>query len=182
MRLERTLLLVVTLVLGMVPGCIVPEAPDLSDPERTPPFVRLSETIPTPGEVHTRSRVQGQPQLVEPLTIRVQSNDLGEALWMALHLDLGSEDHDFQLWTRYDPGTFDTPRDLTWDWEVPRTLHGCHRLTAIIAHASSFNTMPVDGLIRDDPEAQEDAEAITWTFYIIDDAVEEPAYVSECQR
>ena len=158
-------------------GCLVADPPEFEDPQQTRPFVHLTKTFPFPGDILIlERRTDGGASVT--LTLHVQSEDLGEPLTVAVHLDGGQPGGPPFRESDFAPATFDQPRDLVLEnLNLSNQADGCHRLTAIVAHASRFNRTPADGFVR--PGEEDWSESVRWTVNIVGGA-DVPVSINDC--
>lgn len=135
-------------------GCLMPSPPDLDDPERTRPYIHYLNVYPPLGEP---IQVAGT---VEPLDILIpfQSEDLGEDISGSLYL-YGRDNFTDSVYfrSRIPAGEFSTVRNADMSWNPSGLDPGCYRLTATLAHVSSFGD---NGIVLE--EREDDAEAVSW--------------------
>lgn len=159
---------------SLLQGCLIASPPDLSDPERTRPFIQYLKVDPPLGE--PIPVVASDTSIREyPILLPFQSEDLGEDVAARLHLvrENGSvrlEDTS----ARIPAAEFDTVRNAHMTWDATERAPGCYRLTATIAHVSSFGEK---GLIVEGRE--DDAESVSWIAHVSDDA-ETPVALDRC--
>lgn len=154
-------------------GCLVASPPELSDPERTRPFIHYQLVDPPLGDpipvVASDTSIQ-EWNILLPF----QSEDLGEDVAARLHLlrdgTLRLEDTS----ARIPAAEFGTIRNAHMTWDATERTHGCYRLTATIAHVTSFGER---GLILEGHE--DDAESVSWIAVVSDDA-EDPVSLEKC--
>src|SRR6187549_1359516 len=139
-------------------GCLMPSPPDLSDPEQTRPYIHYLTVDPPLGEPIQVQVGDLQPLVEIPILLPFQSEDLGEDVSGSLYLFAADNSADLQFIRRSIPaGEFTTVRNADMRW-TPKDLDpGCYRLTATLAHASSFGD---NGIVRE--EFLYDAEAVSW--------------------
>jgi hypothetical protein len=174
---------VVFCLLPTLSGCLVQEPPDLEDPERTRPFIIVGLVVPTLSEYHRREIPMDANGVAFEATIPIQSEDLGENIALAVHQDIGTDSYRW-LGSRGDiaPATM---ADGPWDITLPPVRledFGCHYITAIFAHQSSFNTNPQDQFVQEDLEYS-DSSSITWTVNVhgVNSTVD-PTVLTDCPR
>jgi len=139
-------------------GCLMPSPPDLSDPEQTRPYIHYLTVDPPLGEPIQVQVGDLQPVVEIPILLPFQSEDLGEDVSGSLYLFAADNSADLQFIRRSIPaGEFTEVRNADMRW-TPKDLDpGCYRLTATLAHASSFGD---NGIVRE--EYLYDAEAVSW--------------------
>jgi hypothetical protein len=120
-------------VLGMsAASCLVADPPEYTPPEQTPPVLNLFLADPPVNSVLLAPRGE---QL--SFNVPVRSEDAGDKLVAARHLDWGSPRHEFVGLTHVPPSTFDDEsRVISFDWTV-MAEKGCHQLTLLVFHFSN---------------------------------------------
>lgn len=139
-------------------GCLMPSPPDLADPERTRPYIHYLNVDPPLGEPIQVQLSGTQQDAEKQFLIPFQSEDLGEDISASLYLyapDNSSDQVYFR--SRIPAGEFSTVRNADMKWDPSGQEPGCYRLTATLAHASSFGD---NGIVLD--EREDDAEAVSW--------------------
>jgi hypothetical protein len=122
-------------------GCIVADPPEYQEPKRTPPILDLNNAEPSPYWVVVVDREDNlQP---DNLVIKVplRSDDQGERVWFGLHVDYKSDDHPVAFQNPVPPSTIDdTSRSIGTTWAIDPSFpsSGCHQLTLLVAHESSW--------------------------------------------
>jgi hypothetical protein len=157
-------------------GCLMPAPPELSDPERTRPYVHYLKVDPPLGEP-IQVNLSDIDSRVYPILLPFQSEDLGEDV--AGYLHLVEPDNTVTLQTNSDrspAGEFSTVRNIRMDWTVTLRDPGCYRLIATLAHASSFGA---GGRIPE--ENLDDAEAVSWLANVYKDDAPDVT-LNECPR
>lgn len=157
----------------------MPSPPDLADPEQTRPYIHYLNVDPPLGEpiqVVFPSDVNADRPPAIQILLPFQSEDLGEDVAANLHLYTPDNSRDIEDTQRTPASEFSTVRNMRLDWLPERSDVGCSRLTATLAHASSFGG---GGLVR--PENLTDAEAVSWivNVYIMG---EDTTKLSDCPR
>lgn len=137
-------------------GCLMPSPPDLEDPERTRPYIHYLNVDPPLGEP---IQVQlSQTHLEIQFLLPFQSEDLGEDISGSLYLfGPDGSSKPVYLRARIPAGEFSTVRNADMKWTPSDERPGCYRLTATLAHASSFGD---NGIVL--KEREYDAEAVSW--------------------
>lgn len=128
-------------------GCIVAEPPPYDPPPRTPPILDLANAIPWVGSTIPVDRYDDtfpEEQTKIAFNIPFRSEDQGEPLRYGLHVDyllVPSEESSTNIDRRtLTASTFDDEnRRITFDWTVRLVGDGCHQLTLLVAHDSSWN-------------------------------------------
>lgn len=121
-------------------GCIVADPPQYEEPKRTPPILDLNHAEPSPFWLVIIDRDLGDAGKLS-VSVPFRSDDQGETVWFALHVDFKS-DHDIVLWDLpRTPSTIeDTTRSIANTKPVDAfILAGCHQLTLVGAHQSSWD-------------------------------------------
>jgi len=155
----------------------MPAPPELSDPERSRPYIHYLKAYPPLGEP-IQIHVAIPPVVTKyDIILPFQSEDLGEDVLGYLHLV--DPDNTFDLVTNSEvspAAEFSTVRTITLTWSFSKLDPGCYRLTATLAHSSSFGA---NGLVH--PENLHDAEAVSWIANVYKDDTE-PVTLNECPR
>ncbi|MFZ5896772.1 MAG: hypothetical protein ACOY0T_37290 [Myxococcota bacterium] len=162
--------------MAFLSGCIVADPPQYRDPERTPPILNLAHATPPMNSVividRTDTLIVNDKVMVE---VPMRSDDLGEQLYAVLHLDYTFDSSEVLDVQRVPAGTLSDPertirvqRDLITD-------PGCHTLTLLVAHESSF-----DNAFLLLPEAQNDTAVATWWMNIIEVPGQDPYTLVDC--
>jgi hypothetical protein len=147
-------------------GCLVAEPPELEDPGQTRPYLLIRDIQPSPAKVEPLVLPELAPkQRLLEFNVPVQSEDR-EPLWAFLHIDLFTgTPNTFIDFASLSPSTFAAgTRSMAFDWTADESDVGCHRLTAVFGHQSSFD--PGTQLIR--LEANADSETVSWLVNVID--------------
>lgn len=145
-------------------SCIVADPPEYRAPVQTRPVLNMYSAVPTATQALVLTTM---PVSTTKFTVQVRSEDAGEDLRALFFLD-------YQLPTQrklvskvIPASTYDnTGRNFQADYvPVPKTDKGCHFLSLVVAHTSSFlNTIDDDRL---DPRyANDDAAIATWTINV----------------
>jgi len=158
----------------------MPSPPELSDPEQTRPYIHYLTVDPPLGEP-IQVQVGGvQPVLEIPILLPFQSEDLGEDVSGSLYLYAKDNSADLQfLRSRIPAGEFSEVRNADMRWNPKGLDPGCYRLTATLAHASSFGD---NGIVRE--EYLYDAEAVSWLANVWqgDDSSDNNTKIADCPR
>ncbi|HET7539499.1 MAG TPA: hypothetical protein VFK05_06495 [Polyangiaceae bacterium] len=150
-----------------VEGCIVADPPQYQTPLRTRPVLDVYGAQPT--ATHALYVYTDTPTVQAPkFTVGVRSEDAGEPLRAVFFLDYqmpqrGTQRGEYKLVSKTIPAsTYDNKdRVAEYTW-TPMTTKGCHYLSLVVAHRSSFLESDEDHL---DPRyADEDAAIVTWTI------------------
>lgn len=148
-----------------VSGCLMPSPPDLDDPERSRPYIHYLKVYPPLGEPIQVNRAADQDDRDVDIILPFQSEDLGESVRAALHLygEASPPSHS-EGTTTVPAGEFSSVRNVGMTW-IPEssTLLGCYRLTATLAHLSSFGN---NDFVPE--ENRTDAEAVSWLVNVYD--------------
>jgi hypothetical protein len=141
----------------MTSGCIVAEPPQYTDPVRTPPELNVYLATPPLTQVLSVYTPQGPS-----FTVPIRSEDAGEDLSAIYFRDYNSADQRLLNIQSISASTYN---------EINRTIastrlpvgdqdKGCHTVTLVVAHASSFQAK--NKLQLDPAKAETDAAIITW--------------------
>lgn len=147
-------------------SCIVADPPEYQTPLRTRPVLNVYSAFPTQTHALITST---EPPVKTKFTVPVRSEDAGEPLRAVFFLDYqmprrGTQFGEVKLVSKTIPAsTYDNPgRTIEYEW-IPVTK-GCHYLSLVVAHRSSFLESDEDQL---NPKyADEDAAIVTWTVGI----------------
>jgi len=150
-------------------SCIIADPPEYQTPLRTRPVLNVYSAVPT--TTHALITFTEPNPLKTKFTVPVRSEDAGEPLRAVFFLD-------YQMPRRglTQPGEVKLPsgsktipassydnagRTVEYEW-TPMTTKGCHYLSLIVAHRSSFLESDEDHL---NPRyADDDAAIVTWTI------------------
>jgi hypothetical protein len=113
----------------------VDEPPDFEERERTAPNMFLSGVVPPIGQILVLQH--NQPAV--PFTIRVQSEDLKQPLWLHVWKNFGLEGEGRIDSQENSPGTFNEPREITFFLEPNLLPQGCVPITFILQHEDNFD-------------------------------------------
>ena len=169
LRLARRSLGLLSIML-VAESCIVAEPPEYRAPGQTRPVLNVYSAVPTATRalvVYTEPDNRGETEF----TIQVRSEDAGESLRALFFLDYqmrkgGPEQPGEQrLNSQTIPAsTYDyLGRVVRFTW-TPLTTDGCHFMSLIVAHESSFLDSNNDRL--DPRKADDDAAIVTWTVSV----------------
>jgi hypothetical protein len=129
-------------VLLVTTGCIVAPPPESGEPQRTPPILDLYSAKPFPGSVISIDRQDNDTvnDRVE-FKIPLRSDDQGEWLLWVLSVDRTFTGEKPAFRGDVPPSTLDdTNRYVEAPWSVDSSYSkGCHTLSIVIAHLSSWN-------------------------------------------
>ncbi len=97
-----------------------------------------------------------------PFSVPVRSEDAGEQLGAHFVVDYGAGSSGLPQNTQtVAASTYaDTSREVTWTWKVPVLSSGCHLLSLVVAHLTSFEA--ADNDVLDPDKAVKDAAIINW--------------------
>ena len=150
----------------LLQSCIVADPPEYRDPVQTRPLLDAYKAVPITQQVllaYTADTVG------IPISVPVRSEDAGEDLLAHFYLDYGTLPQpgislgEQPLRVQRIPAStyIDSSRSASYQggWKVKATT-GCHLLTLIVAHASSFQRLDQDHL--DPIRASSDAAIINW--------------------
>jgi hypothetical protein len=158
-RLARVSLLGSTLMLLATSSCIVADPPEYQNPVQTRPVLDVYQANPRTSRVLV---VNTSDQV--PISVPVRSEDAGEDLSAHFYVDYGIVGPNGlpQNSQTIAASTYaDTTREVTLTWKVPMLdKGGCHLLTLIVAHRTSF--LKSDNDILDPAKADTDAAIINW--------------------
>lgn len=152
-------------------SCIVADPPEYRAPGQTRPVLNVYSAVPTATQVLTVYQ-NSSPKIPTLFTVQVRSEDAGEPLRAVFFLD-------YQIKPSSDPrqdgerfigsktipaSTYDNlGRTATIPWQ-PMTTAGCHFMSLIVAHQSSF--LENDDVHLDPRRADDDAAIVTWTVSV----------------
>ncbi|HEX5101031.1 MAG TPA: hypothetical protein VFV94_16085 [Polyangiaceae bacterium] len=122
-------------------GCIVAEPPDYGPAQRSPIF--MYNPHPNPWSVQVLSRLStGNPPVstIVPFGATVRSEDAGEQLVALRYLDY-QHGAQFPISKLLAPATLEDERQIVFDIIPSRDfpLGGCHSITIMAMHLSSYN-------------------------------------------
>lgn len=147
-------------------GCIVADPPEYQDPVRTRPVLDVYQASPTTSLV----LVVNTNDVVK-ISVPLRSEDAGEQLTGVFLVDYNAGSSGLlQNVQKIAPSTYtNDQRAVTLDWTVPMLARkGCHLLSLIVAHESSFKANPSYVLNAD--AANRDAAIINWWMNVDVDA------------
>ena len=141
----------------LVSSCIVADPPEYRDPVQTRPVLDVYQANPTTSRVlvvHTNDPVK--------VNVPVRSEDAGVDLSAHFFIDYGIGSTNVSQITQTIPASTyaDTGRAVALTWKVPALSVGCHLLSLIVAHRTSFENENND--ILDPQKADIDASIINW--------------------
>lgn len=177
-QLARRSLILLPVTLAL-PACIVPDPPNFEGEVQRGPFLLLDDAIPSISQVHQVS--VGEPTVFE---VPFQSEDVGEEVFGAFHLDFEGDRQLRGLIDFLDPGTLSEQRDpVEFAYTFAPSEAGCRNVTLLLAHRSRIS--PVTGLPR--PQADGGADAGTpgvgrasWWFDVRDPSNPQSPLVEDC--
>lgn len=145
----------------VLPSCIVAEPPEFTDAVRTGVFLDSQSAVPRTDNVLV---VFKNDMLGVPITVPVRSEDAGEDLYVRFFLDYGVPSVEVRLGGYpLPPSSYDDTKRAASLQFVPRssTSKGCHLLTLIVAHKSSFKLTGDDSYL-DPMTSSSDAAILHW--------------------
>jgi hypothetical protein len=147
----------------VVESCIVADPPEYRTPVRTRPVLNVYSAAPTTTKVLVVDNMIGPTRNVPiRFNVPIQSEDAGEDLRALFFLDYGTSSQDELLGKTIAASTYDnTGRAATLTWTPNRVSDGCHFVTLVVAHVSTFLADDDDRL--DPSKADADASLLTWT-------------------
>ncbi|MEP7051256.1 MAG: hypothetical protein ABJB12_12930 [Pseudomonadota bacterium] len=156
LRLARVSLLG-SLMLLFASSCIVADPPEYESPVRTSPLLDVYAASPP-----TSRLIQANKNDLIKFSVPLRSEDAGEGLRGVFLVDYNTPSELLQNTQELAASTYsdNNLRTVTLDWTVPTLKSGCHLMTLIVAHLSSFKHNPSTVL---DPKVSEgDAAIINW--------------------
>jgi len=147
----------------VVESCVVADPPEYRTPVQTRPVLNVYSAVPTATHALV---VYASSKTPTSFTVQVRSEDAGEDMRALFFLDYQLAGHSKLISKPIPASTYDnTGRNIQYDWPPPaKTDFGCHFLSLIVAHRSSFLADNEDKL---DPRfADDDAAIVTWTVNI----------------
>lgn len=169
-------------LLTLFTGCIVADPPQYEEPKRTPPILSLSRAEPSPFWLvivdRANSSVPGSDQLL--VNVPVRSDDQGERIWYSLYVDYKAATRHLLIGNQFEPpSTIDDENrfleaKLTIDGQV---LAGCHQLTLVAAHESSWDLTTQQPFL-DAPK--EDIAIATWWMNVDPEMNSDPYTLRSC--
>ena len=155
-------------------SCIVADPPEYREAVRTRPVLDVYQAIPTTTQVQVLNTND-----VLKISVPVRSEDAGEVLRGAFFVDYGvGSPGQIQNVQEVPASTYaDDGRAFTLDWTVPKLANsGCHLLSLIVAHVSSFRSNPSYVLNNN---ANNDAAIISW-WLNVDAPAQSASTLSNC--
>lgn len=169
-----------------VGSCIVADPPEYRAPGQTRPVLNMYSAAPTQTQLLVVDASQGRNPTVN-FSVQVRSEDAGEPLRAVFFLDYQMKSRtdppqlgEFNLATKTIPAsTYDNVgRFFSFPW-LPTSspkVSGCHYLTLIVAHRSSFQE---ESEVHLDPRfADDDAALVTWTVNVLTSPANETTLAS----
>jgi hypothetical protein len=146
-------------LMPLLQSCIVADPPAYRAPVRTQPLLDSYKSVPLPQQLLV---VYTTDQVGVSISVPVRSEDAGEDLQARFFLDYGVPSLERPLRGQRIPASTydDTSRSASYDKWLPRTTSGCHLLTLVVAHVSSYQLTDQDHLNRN--TAGDDAATLTW--------------------
>ncbi|HEY2410484.1 MAG TPA: hypothetical protein VGI10_30975 [Polyangiaceae bacterium] len=139
---------------ALTPACILADAPQFVTPGQRAPVLDLFDAAPPILKVLTVK--DGDPPVL--INIPVRSEDAGEQLFGVLWLDYGTLQSQLEGVSRVSASTYDdSTRTVGHPWPADGLSSGCHRLSLLVAHESSF-----DGNLQVIPARKSDVAIATW--------------------
>ncbi len=175
LRLARLSLLGSSIML-LASSCIVADPPEYQSPARTRPALDVYKATPTTSLV----LVVNTNDLVK-ISVPLRSEDAGEQLTGVFLVDYNAGSSGLlQNVQKIAASTYaNDQRAVTLDWTVPSLpVHGCHLLSLIVAHESSFMLNPSYVLNAD--AASSDAAIINWWMNVDVDAGTPASTLEHC--
>jgi len=149
-------------------SCIVADPPEYRAPGQTRPVLNVYTAVPTATEVLV---VTGKASV--KFTVGVRSEDAGEDLRAVFYLDYqvppqGPERQRALNSQTITASTYENAgRTASYSWPPDATSFGCHFLSLIVAHRSTF-LESIDENRLDPRRAPDDAAIVTWTVNVDD--------------
>lgn len=152
-------------------GCIVADPPRYEAPEKTRPILDLFRADPPLRQVLVR-----RTDDVIRFNIPVRSEDAGDPLVAALHLDWGTARSDHLTNREIPSSTFDDEdRAITFQWTVEPNLKDCHLLTLLVFHKANIDLQGQQSLVIEDQ-----AIATWWANFNPDET--DPDTLKDCPQ
>ena len=120
----------------LLAGCLAPTPTEFRKPEKTTPVLDLATALPVTTQLLLVNNGDAQP-----FRVKVRSEDDGDDVFGALHLDYGLKGGPRFTGglASLPPSTFeDTQREMAMIWPVNATS-GCHQLTMFVTHQLNFD-------------------------------------------
>jgi hypothetical protein len=144
-------------------SCIVADPPEYRAPGQTRPVLNTYGAVPTQTQALILDASAGkQPKTT--FTVQVRSEDAGEPLRAVLFLDYQMKPGEQRINSLPVPAsTYDNvDRFISFEWTPYVT--GCHFVTLVVAHQSSF--LKGDEIQLNPLRADDDAALVTWTVNV----------------
>ncbi|HEY4159966.1 MAG TPA: hypothetical protein VGM29_17765 [Polyangiaceae bacterium] len=122
---------------ALIPACILADAPQFVTPGQRAPVLDLFDAAPPILKVLTVK--DGDPPVL--LNVPVRSEDAGEQLFAVPWVDYGTPQQRLITVFRIGASTYDdSTRAVGYSWSADGLGSGCHRLSLLVAHESSFDS------------------------------------------
>ncbi len=165
----------------MAESCVVADPPEYRAPGQTRPLLNVYSAVP-PATRALTVYTTVPPKVGTLFTVQIRSEDAGEPLRALFFLDYQilkagpTQPGEVKLVSKTIPAsTYENiGRTATFTW-FPATTKGCHFMSLVVAHRSSFLESDEDHL--DPRKADDDAAIVTWTVNV-DDPVGDGALVN----
>jgi len=142
-------------------SCIVADPPEYRTALQTRPVLDVYSAAPTATHALT---VLTQPATIHNFSVPFRSEDAGEELRALFFIDYEMPGEDRLNSQKIPPSTYDNEsREWKYPW-IPSTTPGCHYLTLVMAHRSTFQDADEDELIP--ALAADDAAMVTWVVSV----------------
>jgi hypothetical protein len=153
------------------PSCIIADPPEYSTASQRAPVLDLYNASPAILKILEVSTNQ-----VVPINVPLRSEDAGEQLTALLFLDYGTTPSNVPVGYAPIPASTydDSNRAVSTPWSAPGE-RGCHRLTLLVCHQSSFNYSTYQIL----PSRTNDVALATWVV-AVDDGSGTPVDLASC--
>jgi len=157
-------------------SCIVADPPEYRAPGQTRPVLNMYSAVPSATQALVIDASPGRHPSVN-FSVQVRSEDAGEYMRAVLYLDYQMLGEDSLVTKRIDPSTYDNVgRFFTHTWVPKPLVRGCHFLTLVVAHVSTYqgdNEQELDPRYADD-----DAALATWTVNVLDKLTDDTIFAS----
>jgi len=141
---------------GLAPGCLIADPPEYGGPQKTPPYIESSSISPTPYAII--DVFENDP--TQSFAFKVYSEDAGDRLWTVFYRDYYLATVPQRLDDRsHAPSTLDVPHNITIPLTLTQVPMGCHSLTLLVMHESTWNNATVS---PDSTKAITDMASVTW--------------------
>lgn len=147
-------------IMTLVASCIVADPPQYTNPSQTRPELSAYSATPAVYQVLViQSSLSSRPTFHVP----VRSEDAGEKLIATLWRDYKSANPKFINGLKVPPSAYNDTSDrfieLSWTGLNSSDDKGCHTVSMVVAHDSSF---PTNQLELDPMLGEKDAAIVTW--------------------